>query len=293
MKIVVFGGSGFLGSYLVEALVMARHDVTVFDLKEAASLNGKVRMVVGSILDQDKVKEALRGCEVAYNMVSISDIEECVRKPIEAVEVNILGNTVLLEACVQAKVKRFVLASTLYVYSSAGGFYRSTKQAAEAIVEDYKRYYGLNYTVLRYGTPYGPRADGRNSVHRFLKQAFEQGKIDYDGTGEEVREYIHAHDAAMLSVKILDNQYENERVVLSGLHPTRIKDFFVMINEIFGNTLKINYLKSIKKISDAHYQVTPYSYNPKIAKKLVLESYLDLGQGILDCIESIKMEQGR
>ncbi len=291
MKVVVFGGSGFLGRYLVEALMDAGHEVTIFDLKEPdVSLPG-VKVVTGDIVDVAKVSATLQGMDVVYNLAAVSDIDECIQKPIEAVKQNVLGHTIILDSCVKAKIKRFILASTLYVYSSAGGVYRSTKQAAESLVEDYNQYYGLNFTILRYGTPYGPGANRNNSVYRFLKQACEAKVIEYYGTGQEIREYIHAHDAALLSLKVLNKPFENERVILSGAQPIKINDFFVMINEIFGNHLKIKYIDGPKRPSDTHYHMTPYSYNPKIAKKLVLDSYLDLGQGILDCIESIKNQK--
>jgi UDP-glucose 4-epimerase len=290
MKIIVFGGSGFLGNYLVEALLQEGHEVTVFDLKESAHQHPNLRMIVGDITDPQQVTTALRAAEVVYNMAAMSDIDDCISNPVEAVKLNILGNTILMDACVKAEVRRFILASTLYVYSSSGGIYRSTKQACESIVEDYNKHYNLDFTILRYGTPYGPGANGNNSVHRFLKQAFEQQKIEYCGTGNEMREYIHAHDAAKFSIKVLEEQYKNERVILSGPYPIKIHDFFMMINEIFGNTLKIKYISNDQPIPETHYQITPYSYNPKIAKKLVDDSYLDLGQGLLDCIESIKCE---
>lgn len=290
MKIVVFGGAGFLGSYLVDTLLEEGHEVTVFDLKEKTDPDFPCRWIVGSVTDRPKVADAVKGADVVYNMVAISGIDECIQRPVEAVELNILGNTIILDVCRRQKIKRFFLASTVYVYSSSGGIYRSTKQACESLVEDYNKYFGLNFTILRYGTPYGPGANEHNSVYRFLKQAIEEKRIAYPGTGKEIREYIHAHDAAKLSIKVLDEEYENERVILSGHHPIKINDFFMMINEMFGNTLKIDYTEHPQDIRDTHYQITPYSYNPKIAKKLVCESYLDLGQGLLDCIESIRKD---
>ena len=135
---------------------------------------------------------------------------------------------------------------------------------------------------------YGPNADERNSVFNYLKQACGQKKIRYRGSGNEIREYIHASDAARLSVNILSEEYENQRVLIAGHQPTRVSDLFVMINEILGGDIGIEYLSEDSELQETHYNITPYSYNPKIAKKLVNHHYLDLGQGILDCIERIK-----
>ncbi|GAH83439.1 unnamed protein product, partial [marine sediment metagenome] len=173
-------------------------------------------MIVGNILDRKVVEEAVRGCDVVYNFAGVADIEEAHKKPIETVESNILGNTTILEACRLKQVKRFVFASTVYVYSDAGSFYRSSKQACELITENYNEVFGLPYTILRYSSLYGPRADERNWVRQILKQAITESKITRYGDGEEIREYIHVEDAAQCSVRILSKEYENQRIIIAG-----------------------------------------------------------------------------
>jgi UDP-glucose 4-epimerase len=290
MKALVIGGSGFLGSYVVDALTAENHDVFVFDVKSSKYLQDQRRMIVGNILNPEDLAQAVRGADIVYNFAAIADLDECIQRPVDAVRYNVLGNTLILDACVKAGVKRFLFASTVYVYSASGGFYRSTKQACESIIDDYQKYYGLDFTILRFGTPYGPRADSRNSVYRILQQALEKGKIEYPGDGSELREYIHASDCARLSIEALDDRYRNERVVLTGHHGIRVSDLFVMVNEILGGTIRIEYSSNTKrsKSIEPHYRITPYSYSPKIAKKLVNHYYLDLGQGLLECIEEMR-----
>ena len=292
MKAVVIGGSGFLGSYVVDALLSEGHNVLVFDAKESKYLEDRKRMRLGDILNPKEVLDVVQDADVVYNFAAIADLDDCIRAPVEAVRYNILGNTIVLDACAKAQVRRFLFASTVYVYSTAGGIYRSTKQACESLVEDYQKYYGLDFTILRYGTPYGPRADARNSVYRILQQALEKGRIEYPGDGTELREYIHASDCARLSIDALDTRYRNERVVLTGHHGIRVADLFVMVNEILGGNIKIEYSSSSKrsKAIEPHYRITPYSYSPKIAKKLVNHYYLDLGQGLLECIEEMRKQ---
>jgi UDP-glucose 4-epimerase len=292
MKALVIGGSGFLGSYVVDALTAENHDVFVFDVKSSKYLQDQRRMIVGNILNPEDLAQAVRGADIVYNFAAIADLDECIQRPVDAVRYNVLGNTLILDACVKAGVKRFLFASTVYVYSASGGFYRSTKQACESIIDDYQKYYGLDFTILRFGTPYGPRADSRNSVYRILQQALEKGKIEYPGDGSELREYIHASDCARLSIEALDDRYRNERVVLTGHHGIRVSDLFVMVNEILGGTIRIEYSSNTKrsKSIEPHYRITPYSYSPKIAKKLVNHYYLDLGQGLLECIEEMRQE---
>src|SRR5438067_12547352 len=101
-----------------------------------------------------------------------------------------LATVITLEASRQGGIKRYVYASSIYVYSESGGFYRCSKHAAELYIEEYQRLYHLDYTILRYGTIYGPRADDNNSIRRYLTQALRERQITLSGTGEEVREYM-------------------------------------------------------------------------------------------------------
>ena len=133
MKAIVFGGSGFLGSYVADALTDVGYDVVVFDCEESPYLRPDQEMIVGSILDKEIVEGAVKGCDVVYNFAGIADLDEAALRPVESVEVNILGNTIVLEACRKVDVKRFVFASSLYVYSKAGSFYRSTKNVGKSV----------------------------------------------------------------------------------------------------------------------------------------------------------------
>jgi len=284
MKAIVFGGSGFLGSHVADALTSAGYETVIFDIKESPHLQKGQEMFVGNILDKKAVGKAVAGCDVVYNFAGMADIQEAHTKPVETVENNILGNTIVLEACRLNGVKRFVFASTVYVYSDAGSFYRSSKQACELIIENYNKVFGLPYTILRYSSLYGPRADETNWVYTILKQAITEGKITRHGNGEEIREYIHVEDAARCSVTILGDEFENQSVIITGHQPIRVKDIMIMIREILGNKIELEFLPAD---SSLHYEITPYTFNPKIARRFVSNSYLDLGQGLLQCLEQM------
>lgn len=284
MKAIVFGGSGFLGSHVADALQKAGYDVAIFDLKQSPYLQQGQEMIVGNILDKKAVKKAIKGCDIVYNFAGMADIEKAKEKPVEAVELNILGNTIILDACRENNVKRFVFASSLYVYSNVGSIYRCTKQACELIIENYYEDYGLPYTILRYGSLYGPRANEENWVYKTLAQAITEGRMTRYGDGEELREYVHVEDAARCSVDILSKEFENEYVIITGYQQMKIKDMMKMINEMLGNRIEMEFLPAKSKL---HYEITPYSFNPKIAKRYLSNYYLDIGQGLLQCLEEV------
>ena len=287
-KAVVFGGSGFLGSHVADALTKEGYEVTIFDITSSKYRQDAQKMVVGSILDKDAVENVVSDADIVYNFAGIADIYDANNRPVETVKMNILGNTNVLEACRHYNVNRFVFASSIYVYSNAGSFYRSSKQACELIIENYYEQYGLPYTILRYGSLYGPRSDERNWIYSILKQAITEGKITRDGDGGELREYIHVEDAARCSVDILSDEFENEHVILTGNQQLKVKDLMVMIREILGNKIDLEFIPSESKLN---YEITPYSFNPKIAKKMVSNYYLDMGQGLLQCLKDIYKEE--
>lgn len=281
---IVFGGSGFLGSHVADCLSTNGFGVTLFDINPSPYLLPEQRMVIGNILDEEAVFSSVSGKDIVYNFAGIADLDDATTKPIDTIRLNVMGNLNIMEAAIRTKVNRFVYASSIYVYSQKGGFYRCSKQASEVYIEEYKRRFGMNYTILRYGTLYGPRADDRNSVHRYLKEAINSGVLKCDGTGEEVREYINVRDAARLSVEILKDEYVNQHVIITGHHPMKFKEMLFMIREIIGKDLVIEFSGEENR---NHYNITPYSFSPKIGQKLVSHYYLDMGQGLLECIHDM------
>lgn len=291
MRAIVFGGSGFLGSHVADALAEAGHAVTLYDLRDSAHLLPDQRFIRGDILDAETVGKALRGQEVCYNFAGLADLEEAIAQPVETARTNVLGNTILLEESRKAGIRRFVYASSIYVAGHSGGFYRASKQACELYVEEFQRWHGLDYTILRYGSIYGRRADSNNGVLKYLVQAVRDRRIVVSGTGEELREYVHAIDVARASVEILDPEFRNQHVVLTGHQAMKVKDLVAMIREIVGKDVQVEFRPVDPQLEgegrSPHYTITPYSFKPRIAKKLVGHHYVDMGQGIIDLLEEI------
>lgn len=285
MRICVIGGAGFIGSHVADQLCEAGHEVLIFDRNSSAWLQPGQIMVVGDLLDIQSLQEAVRGCDVVYNFAALADLNEALDKPVETVRVNILGNVQALEACRLQKVKRFVYASSVYVNSREGGFYRCSKRAAEHYVEEYQQVYGLDYTILRYGSLYGPRADQSNGLYRIVKKALETGELRYEGSPDTLREYIHVEDAARASVMALNEDFLNQSVVLTGQEPMRVLDLLEMLAEILG--LK-NAVEFIPGEQLGHYVRTPYAYQPRLGRKYVPPMHVDLGQGLLQLINEVR-----
>jgi UDP-glucose 4-epimerase len=281
----VIGGSGFLGSHVCDQLSEAGYRVNILDRRPSPWLREGQRMIVGELLDSARLHEAVAGCQAVYNFAAISDIDEAINQPVETVRVNVLGNVMVLEACRFHAVTRYVYASSVYVHSREGGFYRCSKQAAEQYVEEYQRSYGLDYTILRYGSLYGPRSDSHNGLWRIVKGALETGKVSYQGSAEAMREYIHVEDAARASVAALGEDFRNQHVVLTGQEPMRVMDLLKMLAEILDLPQSVDFVESDYA---GHYIRTPYAYQPRLGRKYVPPMHVDLGQGLLQLIEEVQ-----
>ena len=284
-KAVVIGGSGFIGSHVADHLSNSGYQVTIYDKAESQWLREDQEFINGNIQDGEKLKKIIAGADVVYNFAALADLNQAIEQPIKTVNINILGNINVMEACHAHGVKRFIYASTVYVHSREGGFYRCSKQASESYVEEYQKTYGLNYTILRYGSLYGPRADETNGLYRVVKLALDNGIVRYEGDVDSMREYIHVDDAAKASIEALNDKFKNESVVLTGQEPMRVIDMLKMLAEILG--IPKNKIEFVNNNYSGHYVRTPYAYQPKLGRKYIPPVHVDLGQGLLQLINEL------
>ena len=285
MKVLVFGGAGFLGSYVVDELITRMHDVTIYDLKTSLYTNVNATIIVGDIMDVEAVKAAIKGHDAVYNFAGLADLNDSIDKPVETVTLNVIGNLNILEAARLAGVKRYLYASSVYVFSQKGAFYGASKKSSELIVEQYGKQYDIDYTIVRYGSVYGERANSNNRIYRILREALTEHKITFKGNGLEEREYVHGRDAGKLSVDVLeDNKYCNQNVILTGIERFRYSDLLGFVKEMLNNEVSVEMLD---QDYEGHYTLTPYSFSPSIGVKLVNNPSVDFGQGLLQCINHV------
>ena len=135
-KVCVIGGAGFLGSHVADLLSDKEFKVTIFDAIVSPWARADQESIVGDITDLESLGNAIDGCEFVYNFAAISDLNEAVHRPIETAKINIVGNINALELSKRYGIKKFIYASSVYVNSRLGGFYRCSKHAAEQYVEE-------------------------------------------------------------------------------------------------------------------------------------------------------------
>jgi len=286
-KILVFGGIGFLGHYLVHELLKRGYKVIVADIHENEKLESKITYVKCDITNKENVENVFKNkqFDVVYNLAGFANLDTAIEYPLETMQLNVIGNMYILEQCVKNNVARFVYASSAYAMSNKGSFYGISKLASEKIVEEYLKKYSLPFTILRYGSVYSERSYDNNYIYNLIKSAVLEGEINHNGDGNELREYIHAADASKLSVDVIESEdFKNLHVILTGNERMKRSDLFNMVKEILNDQVKINYKNDGYH---NHYNFTPYSFEPSVSRKLSANPHIDMGQGLLECIRSV------
>lgn len=283
LKILVTGGSGFLGLNLLKKLSSSKHFVYNYDTKKPLKSYKGVKTIIGDLLDFNKLLEALKDIDFIYHLAAFADIDKAKDDPISTMKINVLGTTHLLESARRSGVKKVFFASSIYVSSRTGGFYRVSKHACELLLEEFYTAYGLKYDILRFGTLYGPYSDKSNSVYNYLSDGLLNKNINAIGTGDEVREYIDVRDASEICESLLFKEDSLQTLLITGNHRIKLRELLEMIDEILNNEIHIQYGSG----KSSHYKYTPYSYESKQTKKIVMSSSRDLGDGLVEILAEI------
>ena len=234
-KVLVFGGFGFLGHYLVNELLNRGYEVTVADIYENEKLESNITYIKCDITSKENVENVFKNkqFDVVYNLAGFANLDTAIKYPLETIQLNVIGNMHILEQCVKNSISRFVYASSAYAMSNKGSFYGISKLASEKIVEEYLKKYSLPFTILRYGSVYSEKSYNNNYIYNLVKSAVLEGEINHNGDGNELREYIHAADASKLSVDVIESEdFKNLHVILTGNERMKRSDLFNMVKEI-------------------------------------------------------------
>ena len=267
--VLITGGSGFIGSHVADKLTEKGFDVIIFDKKKSNYLKKNQLFIKGNILNFKQLERSVKRSDYVYHFAGLSDLNEAVKKPIETVKLNIFATVKLLDLCIKYKIKRFIHASSVYANSKDGGFYRSSKKAAEEYIEEYKNIFDLNFTVLRFGSLYGSRAQKNNGLNKILKKAINHKKIQYEGSPVSQREYINVEDAAIGSVEALKTKYKNKYVIVTGNEKIKIIKLLKHLKKSLNLNTKIKF-SSVTKSYLGHYVSNPFTYKPYVGKKLMM-----------------------
>ena len=251
MKILVTGGSGFIGSHVVDVLIAHGHEPCIYDIVPSTyQAPEDVETVVGDLLDLEVLRGAARGRDAVIHLAAVSDVNEVVRDPSRAELVNARGTEVMLEAALLEKVTRVLYASTVWVYGGAVGqepldedtslvapahFYTATKLAGELFCHSFDELYGLGQTILRFGIPYGPRARASTVVAQFVARALAGDPLTVTGDGTQTRQFVYVEDLAEGIVAALDPVAAGRTYNLVGSEQVSVRQIAETLQELVGD----------------------------------------------------------
>jgi UDP-glucose 4-epimerase len=246
MRVLVTGGGGFIGSHVVDKLIAKGVTPRIFDLSASPYHSPlEVETFTGSITDPGNLDLAMRECDAVIHLAAVADVSHVLADPVLAEEVNTRGTLQVLEAACRAKVGRVVYGSTTWVYSDCPEqevseetaipaprhLYTSTKLAGETYCASYSELYDLDFTILRFGIPYGPRARAAGVVAKFTDLSFEGKALTIAGDGSTTRSFIYVEDLADGIVAALAPQASGRTYNLSGDEITTILEIAERVQE--------------------------------------------------------------
>ncbi len=260
MRIAVTGGSGFIGSHVVDALVNAGHDVSVLDLR--APHRSDVRFLSFDLRDEEGLVRATAGQDAIMHLAAYADVNDVVRDPVGAIDLNVTSTIRVLEAARQNSVGRVVLASTVWVYSSWAAtsesdyvdetanfsleanrhVYTTSKIAAEMLCQDYWNMHQVPFTILRYGIPYGPRMRPSLVIPIFVRKALAGEGLTLTGDGSQHRKFLYIEDLARGHVLALKDVAKNQTYNLDGREKVTIRQIAESVLRLTGSEKPLEFV---------------------------------------------------
>jgi UDP-glucose 4-epimerase len=251
LKVLVTGGSGFIGSHVVDRLLAHGHKPVNFDLTASDHHPpSTLKSVLGDITDRDTAWRATRGVDAIIHLAAVADVNDVVADPLRADRINVHGTQMILEAARHAEIQRVVYGSTVWVYGNAPvegpvdeesplaappHLYTATKLAGELYCRSYTNMYGIEHTILRFGIPYGPRARPAAVVPAFVSRAREGKALSIAGDGRQTRQFVYVEDLAEGIVAGLQDRAENRTYNLVGDDETSVRQIADTVRDLVAN----------------------------------------------------------
>jgi UDP-glucose 4-epimerase len=210
---------------------------------------GSVETVLGEATDACALTAAMEGCDAVIHLAAMADVNDVQADPEGAELANSRATLAVLEAARRAEVGRVVYGSTIWVYSDVpetavceqtriappAHLYTATKLAGELYCRSYAELYGVEYTVLRFGIPYGPRARDATVLAAFTKKALAGEPLTVAGSGDQTRRFVYVEDLADGVVRALDPAAANRIYNLTGCETTTILEIAEAVRDLVGD----------------------------------------------------------
>lgn len=308
-RIFVTGGAGFIGSFIVEALVREGCRVTVYDnlrsghRENLAAVADEIEFLENTILDRETLTKACAGHDAICHQAAQLEITRAIDDPVEDLETNTIGTLNVFEAARANEIAKVVFASSAGVYGQAvrvpqeedehptepNWAYGVSKLATEKYAAIYGEMYGLRTVALRYGIVYGPREWYGRVLTIFLRRALDDESLVVFGDGEQVRDFVFVDDVVRANMLCLEQDgADGEMLNISSATGTTINELARLVSEASGAHSEIIHEDVPEGGSSQYYDRirlpmelrTLIQSNSKAERLLDWEPTISLGEGI-------------
>ena len=264
-KILVTGGSGFIGSNLIKKLLSYNYKVNCLDIYKNKSLQHKnFKFYKGDIFDNKILNKAINNCDIVIHLAASLGVKNTDINQIECLDVNIYGTKNILNAARKNKIKLFLYSSSSEIYGDQKKFpinenskpqnksvYATSKIAAENYVRAFYQKYNINYNIVRFFNVYGPDQKKNFVIPKYIGLASRNKNLLVYGNGNQIRSFCHVDDAAEGLLEIIKNGKRNTIYNIGNdSQPISIYNLAKTVASIFKkkiNVKKIPYSKSDRK----------------------------------------------
>lgn len=265
-RCLVLGGKGFIGSHLVDALLLQGYQVRIFERPNTVFLEGaceqhdNLEIFEGDFTSESEVAAAVVDCQICFHLVSTTLPKSSNLDPVFDIETNLMGTVRLLNQVVKAGVGKVIfISSGGTVYGPPQEIpiaethptnpicsYGITKLAIEKYLELFYQLHGVDYTVLRLSNPFGERQriqSSQGAVAVFLGKALRNEKIEIWGDGSVVRDYLHVSDVVSAMLAAIDYRGADRIFNIGSGSGISLNEVVARISEALGRQVETVYTK--------------------------------------------------
>ena len=263
MRIIVTGGSGFIGSHVADTLAALGHEVCIYDL-DSPQHTTACEFVRGDTRDVDRLTKTIRPGDMIYHLAAEANVNRFFESPLFSNENTSHSALCVLEAARRTGASRVLLASTEWVYGSAIGdevsviteecayasapdhLYTCAKIAAELFCVGYRNLYGVEYTIMRYGIPFGERGRAETVTPTFIRRILRDETIRIHGNGSQYRQFIYVRDLAEGNAACLHENARNQVFNLNGKEKITVLQVVNVLERILGKKARMEFVEDRK-----------------------------------------------
>lgn len=301
MKILITGGSGFIGSHVVDVLLEQGNEVVIYDL-DSPRFSQPVKYIKGDTGDIERLTASTKGFDMIYHLAAEANVNRFYESPLYSNQITSSNTLNVLECAKRNEIKRVLLASTEWIYGTAESndeakiseaniteetiyaqnpdhLYTSSKIAAEMFCKNYKTLYGVNYTIMRYGIPFGERARPETVTPIFINRILKGEEITIHGDGSQTRQFIYVRDLAEGNAACSKPEGENQIFNINGREVIKVIDIVTTLEEIIGKKAKVKFIEDRKgnykgRFISSEKAEKMLGWKPKYTYRKAMEKYV-------------------